>query len=340
MKRLPLPMTDAEGFFGIRFESIGGLGAQLAGQILAEAGVLGMGYNGSAFSSYGSEKKGTPVRAYIRFGHPEREVRTSSPVECPHLVAVFHEALIATEKVAAGLHPHGTIIVNSSLSPQAMRGQLGLDFGAVGTVDATAIAVEEGSRVNTAMLGATVRALGFLAPAAVEETIRRTFQRRYPHLVEANLRTFRRGYQKLRLSPAPTSDAASNSPTRPGPAYGYLNAPLGGLILNPGHTVLKNLTASRSGFIPHFEVQKCVHCGLCDLVCPDFCLVWKREDSFIRLRGIDYRYCKGCMKCVDVCPTEALVEIREEPGYAEKHTVPLFPHLEAFKAPPGGFSTC
>ncbi|HKZ51201.1 MAG TPA: ferredoxin, partial [Dehalococcoidia bacterium] len=54
-----LPLTDEEGFFGIRFESIGGLGAQLAGQILAEAGVLRMGYNGSAFASYGSEKKGS-----------------------------------------------------------------------------------------------------------------------------------------------------------------------------------------------------------------------------------------------------------------------------------------
>src|SRR3990170_417507 len=144
-----LPLTDEEGFFGIRFESIGGLGAQLAGQILAEAGVLRMGYNGSAFASYGSEKKGSPVRAYIRLGSPEREVRSSSPVENPHLIAVFHEALIGTERVAAGLHPKGTIIVNSTLSPQAMRRRLGLDFGTVGTVDATGIALAEGSRVNT-----------------------------------------------------------------------------------------------------------------------------------------------------------------------------------------------
>ena len=33
-----VPGAGADGFFGIRFESIGGLGAHLAGKILAEAG--------------------------------------------------------------------------------------------------------------------------------------------------------------------------------------------------------------------------------------------------------------------------------------------------------------
>ena len=62
-----LPGADPDGFFGIRFESIGGLGAHLAGQILAEAGVLRQGLNGAHFSSYGSEKKGTPVKSFVRF---------------------------------------------------------------------------------------------------------------------------------------------------------------------------------------------------------------------------------------------------------------------------------
>ena len=50
-----LPHKDR--FFELRFESIGGLGAHAAGQILATAAVLRMGFNGAHFSSYGSEKK-------------------------------------------------------------------------------------------------------------------------------------------------------------------------------------------------------------------------------------------------------------------------------------------
>ncbi len=76
-----LPGADDDGFFGIRFESIGGLGAHLAGKILAEAGVLRQGLNGAHFSSYGSEKKGTPVKSFVRFCAGDHEVRTSSPIE-------------------------------------------------------------------------------------------------------------------------------------------------------------------------------------------------------------------------------------------------------------------
>jgi pyruvate ferredoxin oxidoreductase gamma subunit len=39
------------------------------------------------------------------------------------------------------------------------------------------------------------------------------------------------------------------------------------------------------------------------------------------LQGIDYQYCKGCLKCVEVCPVHpaALVEIPETEGYADSH---------------------
>ena len=52
--------------FEVRFESIGGLGAHVAGKIVAGAAVLRMNMNGSHFSSYGSEKKGSVVRSFIR----------------------------------------------------------------------------------------------------------------------------------------------------------------------------------------------------------------------------------------------------------------------------------
>ena len=51
--------------FEIRFESIGGLGAHVAGKIVAGAAVLRMNINGSHFSSYGSEKKGQPTTYYL-----------------------------------------------------------------------------------------------------------------------------------------------------------------------------------------------------------------------------------------------------------------------------------
>ena len=69
-KRMAKPAADPRqpppGFFEVRFESIGGLGAHGASQILATAAVLRMGLNAAQFSSYGSEKKGSLVRSFLR----------------------------------------------------------------------------------------------------------------------------------------------------------------------------------------------------------------------------------------------------------------------------------
>jgi pyruvate ferredoxin oxidoreductase gamma subunit len=54
---------------------------------------------------------------------------------------------------------------------------------------------------------------------------------------------------------------------------------------------------------------------MCDQVCPDFCLIWKKNplSKFgAELVGIDYQYCKGCQKCIEVCPVKALTRVPEE----------------------------
>ncbi|MNI81804.1 Pyruvate synthase subunit PorD [compost metagenome] len=111
------------------------------------------------------------------------------------------------------------------------------------------------------------------------------------------------------------------------PVLGYETQPIGGLIVNPGNSILKDLSISRSGMMPHFEEETCIHCAQCDSVCPDNCFVWEeRPDKKGRpqmfLKGIDYQYCKGCLKCVHACPTDSLSKEREEDGYAEEHRVP------------------
>ena len=329
-----LPRTNEAGFYEIRFESIGGLGAHLAGQVLAEAGVLGMGLEGSHFSSYGSEKKGSAIRSYVRFGEPGHVVRTSSPVLRPHLVAIFHEALVRVRQVLSGLQPDGAVLVNTHRRPREEAERLGLTFGTIAVVDALRIALEEKTRINTAMLGAVTRVAGFIDRDAVRQAVARTFEKkRYFHLVEANVRTFDRGFEEVEIvdigGPSEGIPVASILPD-----LGYANAPIGGAIINVGNTITKNLSPSRQGVLPEFIREVCIDCGLCDMVCPDLCFVWgegtdaKGRPAMV-LRGIDYQYCKGCLKCVEVCPSTplALVERRETEGWAAEHRVEHFPHV-------------
>lgn len=322
-----LTKTNELGCYEIRLESIGGLGANLAGKMLAESGVLGHGLNGVNFSSYGSEKKGSPVKSFVRFAEPGVEIRDHSPIEQPDVIGVFHEALYKTVPVLSGLKPDGVVLVNSTRGFSEIRRELKYPYGTLAIVDAMGIAIEENTRVNTSMLGALFRICDFLNPDAMRKVIVQTFQKKYPQLVVPNLRTFDRGYNEVRFQSVKVAERpAQASYTRLQSQLGFNTQVLGGVIRAQGNSLLKDLSGSRQGFVPELNLESCIHCANCDAVCPDLCFVWqsgedKRGRPQMFLQGIDYQYCKGCLKCVEVCPTNSLVIRREEPGYTDRARV-------------------
>lgn len=323
-----LPKTNELGFYEIRLESIGGLGANLAGKMLAEAGVLGSDLNGSNFSSYGSEKKGSPVKSFIRFCEATTEIRDHSPIEQPHIIGVFHEELYTMVDVVSGLLPDGIVLVNSTRDVEAVKAELGIDHGTLAIVDALGIAIDEKTKLNTAMLGALFRICDFLDPEVMRDVITRTFEKKYPHLVEPNIRTFNRGYEEVTFQTYELpKEAEGREFVRTPTKYGFETQTIGGVIKANGNSLKKNLTGSRAGFLPAWDESKCIHCAQCDSVCPDFCFVWnegedKRGRKQMFLEGIDYQYCKGCLKCVEACPTGSLAEMAETFGFAKENRVP------------------
>ncbi len=323
-----LPKVNELGFFEIRLESIGGLGANLAGKMLAEAGVVGAGLDGVSFSSYGSEKKGSPVKAHIRFCTPGTNIRDTTPVEMPHVIGVFHENLSKTVNVVSGVRADSIVLVNSARTPETVKENMNLVGGTVAVVDATGIALEEKNRVNMAMLGALFRLCEFLDPQIMRDVIRKSLEKKYPQAVAPAIRTFDRGYEEVKFQTFELPEGVSypafvRSDT---PSLGYETQPIGGVVTNPGNSILKDLSISRAGMLPTFDDEKCIHCAACDNVCPDFCFVWEEQPDKkgrpqMFLQGIDYQYCKGCLKCVIACPTEALADARETDGYADEHRV-------------------
>ena len=186
--------------------------------------------------------------------------------------------------------------------------------------------MESHSRINMVMLGALVRASGFIPPEAAETLCRDTIGKKYPALIEANLAGLRLGYENVKMAQgdrnlAPLPDAPADRY-----AWGYANAPIGGVNPRIGSTVSNDLTASREGYIPLFIQEKCINCGLCDTACPDMVFQFapgtSRGKNCMVNRGLDYYHCKGCLRCVEVCPTGALVPALEK-DYPEKpHFLP------------------
>ena len=328
-----MSLPRADRFFEIRFESIGGLGAHAAGQVLATAAVLRMGLNGAHFSSYGSEKKGSLVRSFVRLGPAEQPIRTSAPVETPDAIVVFHAVLLRNSATRAGLRQDGTFIYNAPAGTVPEELAALPRTARVIRVDALGIAVAERSRPNAVLLGTLCGQFPFLHLETVLEALSEEFAGRRPEAVASNERAFRRGALEFEVLEG-VGRAEGNLPiARPEPEWGYETQPIGGVLPAPGNTVWNDLSASRTGSLPVLHDEKCIHCGVCDLVCPDLCLVWgDGEDGskFEReLMGVDYRYCKGCLRCVESCPTGALAAETETPGLADRLRVPLFPEIIA-----------
>jgi pyruvate ferredoxin oxidoreductase gamma subunit len=328
--QVSLPNSDR--FFELRFESIGGLGAHAAGQIVATAAVLRMGLNGAHFSSYGSEKKGSVVRSFIRLGAPDQPIRTSAPVESPDVIVVFHDALLSHPATLAGIRCGGTLIFPGPAGdPPARLTRLPRTVRVI-RVDAQRIAVEEGSRPNAVLIGTLAAALPFLDFDILLQALSDEFAEKRPEAVATNERAFRRGAQEFENLPDVGRANGDLPIIRPSPLWGYETAPMGGIIPAAGNTVWNDLSTSRTGWVPVLDPDKCIHCGMCDMVCPDLCLVWTAEGNApvpaaARLVGVDYRYCKGCLRCVESCSTGALTREAETPGLAEDLRTPLFPQL-------------
>ena len=311
-----LPETNENGYYEMRLESIGGLGANLCGKLLGELGAVYLGLNASSFSSYGSEKRGSPVKSYIRWSEPQQEILLNSPVEKPHLLVLFHRLLSKNLPVTAGVDENCTVIVNTNESPDETRDYLKLYAGTVCCIDALELAIETKSRVNMVMLGAIAKASGFIPLDAVKRLVSDTLGKKYPVLLQNNLDGIEKGYNNLVIKNFKPNGKHERVPYKETKSkWGYKNAPLGGINTQFGSTVSNDLSASREGYIPLFIEEKCIHCGLCDSTCPDMVFQFIQSEvkgkKTVLNRGLDYHHCKGCLRCVEICPTEALVAGKE-----------------------------
>lgn len=154
-----------------RFHGRGGQGAVIASKLLASA-LFREGWQVQAFPSFGAERSGAPVMAFLRCDHAQ--INEHYQVYEPDFVVVLDPVLLKSVNVTAGLREGGWLIVNTSRPP----GEMGVE-GAfnLATCDATAIALEHGlgSRtmpiVNTAMAGAFAAATTLVTLDAVLDTI-------------------------------------------------------------------------------------------------------------------------------------------------------------------------
>ncbi len=174
----------------VRLHGRGGQGGVTSAELVAIA-AIDEGRYAQAFPSFGPERRGAPVAAFIRVS--EKQIRTREKVYHPDIVVVLDSSLPALVNVADGIKDDGIIILNTHLSEKEVRKEFGLK-NKLAMVDANTIAQEViGMPItNTTMLGALLKATGIVGMDALDGAL----ERRFGRIAEKNKAAMRRAYEE------------------------------------------------------------------------------------------------------------------------------------------------
>ena len=142
---------------------------------------------------FGAERRGAPVRAFVRAN--DNKIYLRQQIYEPDCVVVL-DTSVGMESTITGLKPGGWLIINSPREPMEFKG---LGPFKIATVDANEIALrlkigtEAAPVVNTATLGATAKVMGFSLDPLIEVTGEKFAGD------EGNLLAVRDGYEKVKV---------------------------------------------------------------------------------------------------------------------------------------------
>ncbi len=189
--------TVAKDTTEFRWHGRGGQGVVTASKLLAET-ALEEGRYFQGMPDYGAERMGAPVKAYTRIS--SQPIKPYCQVTEPDVVVVLDPTLLGIVDVTEGLKEDGVLILNTTMSSDAIRSQLNYK-GKLYIVDGTGIAMEAMGRnlPNTPMLGALTFATGVVAKESLIYKLRDKLGASMKReIVEANVSAFERAYRETK----------------------------------------------------------------------------------------------------------------------------------------------
>lgn len=173
----------------VRWHGRGGLGAVTSAELVARA-AISEGKYAQSFPSFGPERRGAPVLAFLRIS--DESIRTRTVIDEPDVVVVLDPGLLHAVDVTSGLKKNGKIIINSRKSPAELKSEFGYKWP-VAAVNAIRIARDTiGVPItNTAMIGALLKVTEAVKLDSVVEQLHERFGARAKGNIEAMKRAYR-----------------------------------------------------------------------------------------------------------------------------------------------------
>lgn len=180
-----MPITE------VRWHGRGGQGAVTSAELIALA-AISKGKYAQSFPSFGPERRGAPVQAFLRVSDTD-PIRVRSEITEPDVVVVLNPDLLRVVNVTSGLKPGGILIVNTKKSVDEIADAYG-DGYRVATVDAMTIAKESiGLPItNTTMIGALLKVVPVLEP----DDMIGALEHRFGKVAQKNITAMRRAYEE------------------------------------------------------------------------------------------------------------------------------------------------
>lgn len=179
----------------IRFHGRGGQGAVTSAELVALAAIE-KGKFAQSMPSFGPERRGAPVQAYLRVS--DEQIRVRAEVTRPDIVVVLDDGLLHVLDVTAGLKNGGLVVVNTKKGEAEIREAMKYK-GRLATVDALTIALEilKVPITNTTMIGSLLKATGIVT---VDDLIPQINHRFNPKLAERNVSALKRAFENTKIS--------------------------------------------------------------------------------------------------------------------------------------------
>ena len=184
-------LVNPEKIIEIRLHGRGGQGAVTSAEILSAA-AISEGKYAQAFPSFGPERRGAPVQAFVRIS-ADQPIRDRSSITEPDVVVVLDPGLLRIVNVTSGLKPGGIVIVNSVKNAEQIRREFNIN-ATLAVVGATKIATETLGVpiVNTTMIGAILKATEVVKMESLYEPLMTRFGKNG----EKNINAMKRAYNE------------------------------------------------------------------------------------------------------------------------------------------------
>ena len=305
------------------------------------------------YFSYDSKKSGGLTVSHLRFS--DKPIRSTYLIDQADFVACHNESYVLRYDMLSDLKEGGTFLLNSIWSPDemdkqlpaSMKNQIARKHIKFYTLDGLDVITKLGASkgVNTVMQAAFFKLANVIpyddAEKFMKEAIKKTYGKKGDAIVNMNCACIDNAISSLKEVKYPESWATTTTGADPLPVPDdeYFKAFVAPIIAQEGDK-LPVSAFSPDGIVPTgttkfekrgiavsvpvWDVDKCIQCNRCSLVCPHAAIrpvlataeeLEGRPEGFVTkaaigFKGYEFRMqvspydCSGCNNCVNVCPAK------------------------------------